>query len=510
MNAPAIAAGGPGDRARAARRRDRRLRDPRDGRPRGRGEDPGAAAARAAARRAVARPPTARRARGARPLIHPDHDAWRAGVPKDRDRLARRPGSGSGPASEARQGARGAARRDGRLEEAGRRRRRRARSGRGWSGSWPRSRGPRRTRGWPPAGSASRSAWPGSPGCRARSPPRSTSTAARSPDVAAARGLHAVVRPAPGPGPRLLPALARGARRPKRRSPTCEAVARHDAGDSSKAAGSALAACTIADAIEEASGREPRLIRNRLAAGEQLAELDQHASRGSTARWPTACEASSCPVRLADRPSAPCSSIGAGMLLSGLLLPATVTGSLAYALAALGLAGTGVGLGGHLVARPRPPPVRLEAARRAARDGAEAAGRTARPMRRCSTGAIHRPSCRRDVARAAGRPRPGRGRSAGGTRRPRRLDARARRPRDGRPSRRWPGRSSARKAARGRWRAALAQRGLPTTLSPRDVRQIAPHRHALLTLDDDRRRLSEEARHKREELAALRRADRGA
>ena len=35
------------------------------------------------------------------------------------------------------------------------------------------------------------------------------------------------------------------------------------------------------------------------------------------------------------------------------------------------------------------------------------------------------------------------------------------------------------------------------------MKQIGLHRHTLLTLDDDRRRLSEEARHKREELAAF-------
>ncbi|MFM8891599.1 MAG: ATP-binding protein, partial [Planctomycetia bacterium] len=60
-----------------------------------------------------------------------------------------------------------------------------------------------------------------------------------------------------------------------------------------------------------------------------------------------------------------------------------------------------------------------------------------------------------------------------------------------------------RKAARARWKKALGHRGLPTTLYPRDVRQIAAHRQTLLLLDDDRRRLSEEARHKREELASF-------
>ena len=49
------------------------------------------------------------------------------------------------------------------------------------------------------------------------------------------------------------------------------------------------------------------------------------------------------------------------------------------------------------------------------------------------------------------------------------------------------------------WTVGVLQVGT----SPREVRQIASHRHTLLTLDDDRRRLSEEARHKREELAAV-------
>ena len=53
-----------------------------------------------------------------------------------------------------------------------------------------------------------------------------------------------------------------------------------------------------------------------------------------------------------------------------------------------------------------------------------------------------------------------------------------------------------------RWQASLERRGLPSTLSPSEVWRISTHRHELLTLDDDRRRLSDEARHTREELAA--------
>ena len=61
---------------------------------------------------------------------------------------------------------------------------------------------------------------------------------------------------------------------------------------------------------------------------------------------------------------------------------------------------------------------------------------------------------------------------------------------------------SRRKKSVARWQRSLEQRGLPSTLSPSEVWRIGTHRHELLTLDDDRRRLSDEARHKREELAA--------
>ena len=60
-----------------------------------------------------------------------------------------------------------------------------------------------------------------------------------------------------------------------------------------------------------------------------------------------------------------------------------------------------------------------------------------------------------------------------------------------------------RAAARSRWRRSLEQRGLPTTLTTSDVRAIARHRHTLVSLDDERRRASDEARLRREELATL-------
>ncbi|MFM8290138.1 MAG: AAA family ATPase, partial [Planctomycetia bacterium] len=104
-------------------------------------------------------------------------------------------------------------------------------------------------------------------------------------------------------------------------------------------AASALGGLTIAAAIEQASDRVTTL-RRRITAGEQLAELDR-----TVARLEQDVAAS------VERQLIPVPWLlglgalfvtGVGMLASGLLLPGEVTGSMAYALAALGLAGTGL------------------------------------------------------------------------------------------------------------------------------------------------------------------------
>jgi recombinational DNA repair ATPase RecF len=256
-----------------------------------------------------------------------------------------------------------------------------------------------------------------------------------------------------------------------------------------------LAGLSIADAIAQA-GERLGTLRRRLTTGEQLGELERTVGRlerevgdsltGQLIPVPWLVGLGALFV------------IGAGMLLSGLLLPQSVTGSLAYAIAALGLAGTGVA-SVTTWSLDRNATTRLEAARRqlalARKQREETAtqlgllDRTIGPdsvttlERRLLTaqqeldrleelaareGSVHALGDRVALAEQA-------------------LQQAL----------------EEQKLARGRWRKALEHRGLPPTLTPREVRQIAAHRHTLLTLDDDRRRLSEEARTKREEVAAF-------
>ncbi|MFM7292102.1 MAG: AAA family ATPase, partial [Planctomycetia bacterium] len=252
---------------------------------------------------------------------------------------------------------------------------------------------------------------------------------------------------------------------------------------------------TIAEAIEEASGRAT-LFRNRLAATAQLAELDRSLARldDEVARH---LEGQLIPIGWLIALGAMFVT-GAGMLLSGLLLPETVTGPLAYALAALGLAGTGLA-SVTTWSLDRAASNRLEAAR-----GQHEMVHKQRDELLAQCGLLDK-KIPVDTVNSLER------RAALAQAEVERLEELA--AREGSMNvlsdkvavaqqslRRA---LAVRKAARLRWQKALEHRGLPTTLSPREVKQIGLHRHTLLTLDDDRRRLSEEARHKREELAAF-------
>lgn len=270
------------------------------------------------------------------------------------------------------------------------------------------------------------------------------------------------------------------------------------------AAGSGLGV-SIAAAIEEAGGRVA-LYRNRLAVGEQLAELDKALARIDR-EVAASREAQLLPVGWLIGLGA-VFVLGAGMLLSGLLLPADVTGSLGYALAALGLAGTGLASvatwsldraasgrfesarqqhemvrkqRGDLVAQCAALDTRIDAARAGAervpgeiqasleRRAALAQAEVDRLEDLAAReGSLHVLADRVTVAEQA---------------LAQALERRA--------------------AARSRWKRALVQRGLPPTLGTADVRAISRHRHALVSLDDERRRVSDEARLRREELAAL-------
>jgi hypothetical protein len=252
---------------------------------------------------------------------------------------------------------------------------------------------------------------------------------------------------------------------------------------------------TIAEAIEEASGRAT-LFRNRLAATAQLADLDTSITRIDSEI-----------VHLMEGQLIPLGWLiplgavfvtGAGMLLSGLLLPQTVTGPLAYAMAALGLAGTGLA-SVTTWSLDRSASSRLEAAR-----GQSAMVHKQRDDLLAQCGLLDK-KIPTDTVNSLER------RAAMAQAEVERLEELA--AREGSmhvlsdkvtvAQQALKRALSLRKAARLRWQKALEHRGLPTTLSPREVKQIGLHRHTLLALDDDRRRLSEEARHKREELAAF-------
>jgi hypothetical protein len=252
---------------------------------------------------------------------------------------------------------------------------------------------------------------------------------------------------------------------------------------------------TIAEAIEEASGRAT-LFRNRLAATAQLADLEKSITRIDNEV-----------VHLMEGQLIPLGWLialgavfvtGAGMLLSGLLLPATVTGPLAYALAALGLAGTGLA-SVTTWSLDRSASNRLEAARSQSemvhKQRDDLLAQCGLLDKKIPADAVNSLERRAAMAQAEVE----------------RLEELA--AREGSmhvlsdkvavAQQALKRALSLRKAARLRWQKALEHRGLPTTLSPREVKQIGLHRHTLLTLDDDRRRLSEEARHKREELAGF-------
>ena len=256
-----------------------------------------------------------------------------------------------------------------------------------------------------------------------------------------------------------------------------------------------LGGISVQEAIEKA-GEKVTFLRKRISGGDQLGELDRTVARLER-EMAESMEAQLIPIPWLVALGA-LFVIGTGMLLSGSLLPKEVTGSLAYAMAALGAAGAGVA-SVTTWSLDRNASARLEAARRQyemakkqrddlaaqcglldGRLGSEAATGLERRLAAAQEelerleelagreGSVHLLVDQVALAEQAVKEA-----------------------------------AEERAAARSRWRKALEHRGLPTNLSPREVRQIAAHRHTLLTLDDDRRRLSEEARHKREELAAV-------
>ncbi len=267
-----------------------------------------------------------------------------------------------------------------------------------------------------------------------------------------------------------------------------------DAKGSVDSSGRSLGGVTIHDAITQAAERSA-MLRKRATAGEQLTEADRTVARLEQ-DMAEHMEAQLIPIPWLVGLGA-LFVIGTGMLLSGSLLPREVTGAMAYAMAALGLAGAGVA-SVTTWSLDRNASASLEAARRQCD-----AARTRRDELAADIAAL---DVRLGIDAGLGLDR----RLAAAQAELDRLESLASREgsihilagRVADAEQTLARATEDRTAARARWRKALEHRGLPPSLTPREVRQIASHRHTLLTLDDDRRRLSEEARHKREELAA--------
>jgi len=286
------------------------------------------------------------------------------------------------------------------------------------------------------------------------------------------------------------------------------AAARRDAEGSKAAlhgATQSIEGLSIAAAIEEAAGRAT-LLRNRIAVGDQVGDLDRSLVR-LEGELVTQVDGQLLPVPwLVGLGTV--FVLGTTMLLSGLLLPGDVTGSMAYALAALGLAGTGVASVATW-SLDRAAANRLDAVRQqremVRRQRADAAtqcgvldkridGLRLEPVR---PGAERGDWLRRHAAAAAAEVE--------------RLEAIAAREgaihvlADRVASARQELAAARRRAAvaRSRWQQSLQKRGLPDDLSPGDVRRLADHRRTLLTLDDERRAARDEARARAEEMTAI-------
>ncbi len=285
-----------------------------------------------------------------------------------------------------------------------------------------------------------------------------------------------------------------------------EARAAVDATRSSlKGPASQAAGLSIAAAIEDAGGRAA-LLRNRLAAGTQVTELDKALAQLDR----------DVALHLKGQliPLEWLLGLGgvfvtsAALILSGLFLPAAVTGSLAYVMAALGLVGTGMA---SVVtwSLDRSASSRLEAARQQVamvhKQREDALAQCVSLDKKLDAGrgvaerypGEHSPALERRLTAAEGEVA--------------RLEALAAREgslhlladRVQGAEQELARANQRRAAARGRWKRALEQRSLPATLTPLEVQALAKHRTALLALDEERRRASEDARLRNDELAAL-------
>ena len=267
------------------------------------------------------------------------------------------------------------------------------------------------------------------------------------------------------------------------------------AADSGPSADRAAASQQLAERLEQAAAVES-LIRKRLAAGSQLDDVQRSIERieGDVR---DRLEGQVLPSGILTTLGT-AFSLGIGLLFSGLFLPAEVTGSAAYAMAAIGLAGAGVA-GATTWSLDRSAAARVTAARNQLA--------TAHRQRQSTLATLsdldaeletdthdsletRLVTARTEVAR---------------------LESEAARLAElSDPHERLPEAEArlaqARQAsgrARGRWQRALEARGFPAGLTPRTFRELARHRRHLEMLDDERRHAVEDARGMREDLTTV-------
>ena len=191
-------------------------------------------------------------------------------------------------------------------------------------------------------------------------------------------------------------------------------------------------------------------------------------------------------------------SVGIGLLFSGLLLPAEVTGSMAYAMAAVGLAGAGVA-GATTWSLDRSAAGRVAAARSqlaTAHRQRQSVLETLTDLdARLETDSIESLDARLLAARSEVSLLEGEAARLASQSDPRERLAAA--------QARLSQAHHANSRTRDRWRQALETRGFPEQLTPRTFRELARHRRHLEMLDDERRHAVEDARGTREDLTTV-------
>ncbi len=265
--------------------------------------------------------------------------------------------------------------------------------------------------------------------------------------------------------------------------------------DGGGSADRAAASQQLAERLEQAAALES-LIRKRLNTGTQLDDVQRSIQRiEDDVRH--RLEGQVLPSGILTTLGT-AFSVGIGLLFSGLLLPAEVTGSMAYAMAAVGLAGAGVA-GATTWSLDRSAAGRVAAARSqlatAHRQRQSVLEALADLDARLETDSIESLDARLLAARSEVSLLEGEAARLASQSDPRERLAAA--------QARLSQAQHANSRTRDRWQQALESRGFPGQLTPRTFRDLARHRRHLEMLDDERRHAVEDARGTREDLTTV-------